>query len=750
MPSHDQNDNAGVTRRSFMASLGGTALLGTAGCGGGTDADSSGSTPSANTGGSTPAPDTGSTPDPDSGSSTPDPEPAGEEPEPAPPAPVFLHPGLLHTEADFERMRAKVAAQAEPWTSGWNALTANGRSQLGASPRPLATVIRGGSDQNFAQLYIDVARSYQLALRWKVSGDTRYADLAVTFLNAWSSTLTAIHGNADRFLAAGIYGYQFANAAEIMRTYSGWAPADFARFQKMMLEVFYPLSSHFLVNHNGAEITNYWANWDQCALACVLSVGVLCDREDIYQEALDYYKHGAGNGAGLQAVYHVHPGNLGQWQESGRDQGHCTLGIGLAGAFCEMAWNQGDDLYGYDNSRFLAGAEYVARSNLRDAADAFLAVPYLTNVNKQGTQSALSTAGLGHRRPVWESALHHFEGRIGIAAPHTRRQAAQLRPEGDGGNGDQLGFGTLTFARDAITGGAPRSLRVHRQGLQAVLSWWGTPDAVSYDVKRAATSGGPYTTIATGVVDVPTFNESLAAASGKPFYVVTARTANGESGPSNEVSVSVAPALLMHLAFNDGSGSLAADSTGRWPAAQLVRSDGWTDGRGAGSAVALDGTADHVSLAADIPTELADFTIAAWVHADEARTWARIFDFGSGTRRYMFLTGHSSAGKPRFEITTVHGYNRQVIDGNVALPVGAWAHIAVTLSGGVGTLYLDGQVIGTHPTMTLAPFSLGEGMACWIGKSQFTADPLLKGKIDDFRVYHGALDAAAIAALAAA
>ena len=219
----------------------------------------------------------------------------GPAPAPAPAsARTFVHPGLLHTDADFKRMREKVTAQAQPWLDGWTALISNGRSQLGGTPRPLATVVRGGDGSNFAQLYIDVARSYQLALRWKVSGDTAYAERAVLFLNAWSSTLTEITGNADRYLAAGIYGWQFANAAEIMRTYSGWAAADFARFQKMMLEVFYPLSSRFLREHNGAVITNYWANWDQCNIACVLAVGVLCDREDLYNEAINYYRNGQG------------------------------------------------------------------------------------------------------------------------------------------------------------------------------------------------------------------------------------------------------------------------------------------------------------------------------------------------------------------------------------------------------------------------------------------------------------------------
>lgn len=37
---------------------------------------------------------------------------------------------------------------------------------------------------------------------------------------------------------------------------------------------------------------------------------------------------------------------MGQVQESGRDQGHAMLDIALLGAFCQMAWNQGDALFG--------------------------------------------------------------------------------------------------------------------------------------------------------------------------------------------------------------------------------------------------------------------------------------------------------------------------------------------------------------------------------------------------------------------
>jgi hypothetical protein len=611
-------------------------------------------------------------------------------------------------------MRVKVATGAQPWLDGWNALTSNGRAQLGASPRPLATVIRGGAGSNFAQMYIDIARAYQLALRWKVSQDTRYADLAVVFLNAWSSTLTSVEGNADRFLAGGIYGHQFANAAEIMRSYAGWAAADFARFQAMMLNVFYPLNHSFLTRHNDAEITNYWANWDQCSLASMLAIGVLCDRQDIYDEALGYYTTGQGNGAGLQEVYHVHPGYLGQWQESGRDQGHCTLGIGLAGASCEMAWNQGDDIYGYENNRFLAGAEYVAKSNLLDGSGAFYTVPFFTNVNKQGTQSVLSAAGQGHRRGIWESVHNHYANRLGIATPYTALQATQMRPESDGGNGDQLGFGTLTFTRDPVaTPVRPSGLTARVRTAQVVLSWWGCTDALSYSVQRAVQSGGPYTVIASGIDDVLTFTDTTAGSTGACYYVVVAATTAGDSAPSNEEKAALEPELLL-----------------QW------KSDG--------SAVI------PVSLPSGLAKNVADFTVSVRVFLDSAATWSRVFDFGSGTRRYMMLTPRSSAGTVRYAISTVHGYNEQVINGNAVLPTGRWVHMAVTLSGGLGTLYVDGVIAGVNSQMTLAPFDLGETTQNWLGRSQFPNDPDLQGRVEDFRIYSGAFTAAEIATLALA
>ncbi|BCU76113.1 LamG-like jellyroll fold domain-containing protein [Luteolibacter sp. LG18] len=665
----------------------------------------------------------------------------------APTPGTFVHPGLLHTDADFERMRTKVAAGAQPWADGWGALTSNGRAQLGTAPRPLQTVIRGGDGQNFTQMYIDIARAYQLALRWKVSGDTAYADQAVVFLNAWSSTMTGLTGNSDRFLASGIYGYEWANVGEIMRTYPGWAAADVTAFQNLLVNIFYPMNHDFLVNHNGAAITNYWANWDLCNMASMLSIGVFCDRTDIYNEAVDYFYNGKGNGSVSKFVYQIHPGNLGQWQESGRDQGHTTFGISLVGPICEMAWNQGLDFYGFDNNRFLAGSEYVAKYNLG------YDVPfqgYAWGTGTSGTwqfQGVVSNAARGILRPCWAMVYNHYVNRKGIASPYTGGEVTANQPEGDGGNGDQLGFGTLTFSRDPIaTGQKPSGLAALEDANSIQLNWWGAAYATSYNVKRATTSGGPYTTIATGVTDLLTYTDS-GLAPGTYYYVVTGTTPSGETAVSNEARAVSRAELHTWLKMDETTGTTAADASNHSHAGTLVNGPTWTTGK-TGNAISFDGTDDYVSLPTSLVRDLDDFTVSTWVYLNANNTWSRIFDFGDSNGRGMYLTTKNGGGVVSFGSYTVYSYNTQTINGTAALPTAQWVHVAVSVSGKTGTLYVNGVAVGQNTSLDYQPFQLGQTRGNYLGKSNW-ADPYLNGKLDDFRIYRGALNADEVRTLAA-
>lgn len=667
----------------------------------------------------------------------------------------FVHPGLLHTEADFARMKTKVAAGEEPWLSGWQKLEESHHAQLDWNARPQETILRGGPGQNYPLLFNDIHAAYQLALRWKVSGDPRYADKSVEILNAWSSKLKTVHGNADRFLAGGIYGYQFANAAEIMRIYSGWLPRDFARFQKMMIEVFYPLNQSFLFgrdgakDHNGAAITNYWANWDLCNMASLQAIGVLCDRRDLYDQALEYFRRGRGNGAMDKAVYYVHPGNLGQWQESGRDQGHNTLGIALMGPFLEASWNQGDDLYGYGNNRFLAGAEYVAKYNLGES------VPFQTYVWGTGPrgdrrEQTQISSDQGTFRMGYELVVNHYVHRRGIAAPWSERYAARMRPEGvPGGHAssfDQFGLGTLTATLDMqVENPAPSGLTARKAGTGVILSWWGAAGVDTYSVKRAPAPDVPVTVLASDIKDPHTFTDP-APLPGVNHYIVTGMRAGAQTPPSNVVALSMEPSLVAHYAFEASSGSAVRDETGNYHC--ILQRGARLDQGKVGNAVSFDGKAGHATLPAGIVAELSDFTIAAWVRNDSERTWARVFDFGDDRGNHMFLCPRGDSGKPRFAVSTTYGHNEQSIDANSEFPKHEWAHLAVTLSGKTGTLYLNGVAVGSNPAIDFPPFQLGKTDRNWLGRSQHPTDPFLDGAIDDFRIYDGALTPEQIAALA--
>ncbi|GHH36272.1 hypothetical protein FHS35_004992 [Streptomyces umbrinus] len=365
---------------------------------------------------------------------------------------TFTHPGMLHAYGELNRAKVRVAAGNEPWLSGWNRLTANSHSASTWTPRPQATIIRGGTGENYGILYNDIHAAYQNALRWRIAGTTAHGDKARDILNAWSATLTTVTGNADRFLAAGIYGYQFANVAELMRGYSGF---DLERFKTMMLNVFYPLNNQFLNNHNDACITNYWANWDLCTMNSVLAIGILCDDAAKYDQAVNYFKNGAGNGSINHAVPFVYDSQgLAQWQESGRDQGHTMMGMGQMGAFCEMAWSQGDDLYGYGDNRFMKAAQYVAKYNLGQDVP-FTTYTWGTGQNcAQQSHTVISASGRGQVRPVWDILHYHYARRRGLSVPYITAIAESVRPEGGGGDYgtnsggfDQLGFGTLMYAK---------------------------------------------------------------------------------------------------------------------------------------------------------------------------------------------------------------------------------------------------------------------------------------------------------------
>ncbi len=161
-----------------------------------------------------------------------------------------------------------------------------------------------------------------------------------------------------------------------------------------------------------------------------------------------------------------------------------------------------------------------------------------------------------------------------------------------------------------------------------------------------------------------------------------------------------------------------------------------------GQAVDLDGVDDLVTLPAGVANS-EDITIATWVNWDGGANWQRIYDFGTGTGQYLFLTPSSGNGTLRFAIK--NGGAEQIME-TAALPVGQWRQVVVTLAGNVGRLYVNGAQAAVSGTMTINPSDFNPTVN-YIGDSQFASDPLFNGRVDGFYVFNYALSPAQVASL---
>ncbi|RNG18022.1 alginate lyase family protein, partial [Streptomyces botrytidirepellens] len=358
---------------------------------------------------------------------------------------TFTHPGLLHGAADLARMKAAVAAGESPVHDGFSALAASPRSSSAYTVRNTGQITSWGRGpaRFMNEAVADSAAAYQNALMWCVTGDRAHADKARDILDAWSASLTAITGT-DGPLGAGLQAFLFVNAAELLRHtgYDGWDTAAVARCEESFLRVWYPAVSGYMLYANG--------NWDLTAVQTVLAIGVFCEEPTLFEDALRYAAAGAGNGS----VRHRVVTAAGQGQESGRDQGHEQLAVGLLGDAAQVAWNQGVDLWGFDGNRILANVEYAARYNLGDA------VPFSPDLDRTGKylKTAVSEKARGTLPPIYERAYAHYAGVRGLATPHTQR-AVFRGPGGaravEGGNDDLPGWGTLTHAGATASPAAP-------------------------------------------------------------------------------------------------------------------------------------------------------------------------------------------------------------------------------------------------------------------------------------------------------
>jgi uncharacterized protein len=86
-----------------------------------------------------------------------------------------------------------------------------------------------------------------------------------------------------------------------------------------------------------------------------------------------------------------------------------------------------------------------------------------------------------------------------------------------------------------------------------------------------------------------------------------------------------------------------------------------------------------------------------------------------------------------------------------AMPVGVWSHVAVTLDGSTGVLYINGTSaasgsITIRPDQLLAENTTTGAQHNYLARSEGSAMPMFQGSLDDAQFFSSALTSAQITA----
>ena len=203
--------------------------------------------------------------------------------------------------------------------------------------------------------------------------------------------------------------------------------------------------------------------------------------------------------------------------------------------------------------------------------------------------------------------------------------------------------------------------------------------------------------------------------------------------------------------FDAGTGTTAADSSGGGHTATLQGAATWGAGRIGPSALSLSGAS---GTAADVSVPVVDttqsYTAAAWVLLNDTSTWHTVLSIDGTSASGFYLQYCRTCGTFALTVQNADSTTATVTRAVATIgrpAVATWYHLAGVYDATAHTvaLYVNGQLQQTvaFTGAWRAAGHTGIGRGRWNGASV----DWFAGRIDDARVYSGALTAAEVRAL---
>ena len=217
---------------------------------------------------------------------------------------------------------------------------------------------------------------------------------------------------------------------------------------------------------------------------------------------------------------------------------------------------------------------------------------------------------------------------------------------------------------------APSNLVATAGSAQVSLSWTASSGATSYTVKRGLTTGGPYTNFVQSGITGTSYTNTGAVNGTTYYYVVTASSANGESGPSNERSATPAApsAPISSLVVRDTATSNPPAGTDG-----IANSTQWSIQ--SNFAVNVTAFGDRTVKVTSVPAAAAVLNGKAWIRtAADSKNYTgtplATFTVG-GTFVYLAIDNrHNTGARPTWLDASYvdQGYDIAVTEGTTARP----------------------------------------------------------------------------------
>ncbi len=192
---------------------------------------------------------------------------------------AFNHPGGMHPKAQIDFVKHQIKLKNAPYYTAFNDLIKATDSAFIKEHHAIADFSVPGyyvkpaeHRRNSLGFQTDAFNAYACALAWQLTGEKRYANRALYFMNAWGS-INKKYSESDGPLVTSYSGTAMIIAAELMRDYKGWKKDDKQLFAQWIINVYQKASNEIRYRKNN------WADWGR--LGSTLSAYYLDDEKEM-------------------------------------------------------------------------------------------------------------------------------------------------------------------------------------------------------------------------------------------------------------------------------------------------------------------------------------------------------------------------------------------------------------------------------------------------------------------------------------